>query len=86
MFQMRAPLLTKKGRPFAGSLLLAWSGMMNKQHIIECLRGQNPVRDWMLVEKRIPCAYIVPLGTEYFVPDGTSDWVDDQCFLPISCP
>ena len=40
--------------------------MKNKQHIIDCLRGKNPVRDLILVEKRIPCAYAVPLGTEFF--------------------
>jgi len=39
--------------------------MKNKQHIIDCLRGKNPVRDLILVEKRIPHAYAVPLGTEY---------------------
>ena len=39
--------------------------MKNKKHIIDCLRGKNPVRDLILVEKRIPCAYAVPLGTEY---------------------
>jgi len=40
-------------------------GMKNKQHIIDRIRGKNPVRDLILVEKRIPCAYAVPLGTEY---------------------
>jgi len=39
--------------------------MKNNQHIIDCLRVKNPVRDLILVEKRIPCAYAVPLGTEY---------------------
>ena len=40
-------------------------GMKNKKHIIDCLRGKNPFRDLILVEKRIPCAYSVPNGTEY---------------------
>ena len=57
--------------------------MKNKQHII---RGKNPVRDLILVEKRIPCAYAVPLGTEYFVPNGTSDLVDDQAFYQYFVP
>ena len=39
--------------------------MKNNQHIIDCHRGENPVTDLILVEKRIPCAYAVPLGTEY---------------------
>ena len=34
--------------------------MKNKQHIIDCLRGKNPVRNLILVEKRTPCAYAVP--------------------------
>ena len=34
--------------------------MKYKQHIIDCLRGKNPDRDLILVEKRIPRAYAVP--------------------------
>ena len=41
-------------------------GMKNKQHIIDCLRGKNSVRDLILVEKRIPCAYAVPLEIGYW--------------------